>query len=105
MVLFVFQLYPVCSFGKIINLGVGIVSSERVKPYSSQFLTINFIAGTVDAFTSLECEVAYLPTFSSPGETDFRLLVSGGTERKLKCIAKVFHSACNDSFVLVSEPF
>ena len=31
MVLFVFQFYPVCNFGKFINCGVGTVRSERVK--------------------------------------------------------------------------
>ena len=47
-------------------------------------------AGTVDAFTSLECEVVYQPTFSAPEETDFLLHVTGGSDLKLKCLAKVF---------------
>ena len=46
--------------------------------------------GTVDAFSGLECEVVYQPTFSAPEETDFLLHVTGGTDLKLKCIAKVF---------------
>ena len=47
------------------------------------------ILGTVDAFTSLECEVVYQPTFSAPEETDFLVHVTGGSDLKLKCIAKV----------------
>ena len=47
------------------------------------------VVGTVDAFTALECEVVYQPTFSAPEETDFLLHVTGGSDFKLKCIAKV----------------
>ena len=47
------------------------------------------IIGTVDAFTSLECEVVYQPTFSAPEETDFLVHVTGGSDLKLKCTAKV----------------
>lgn len=47
------------------------------------------IVGTVDAFTSLECEVVYQPTFSAPEETDFLVHVTGGGDLKLKCMAKV----------------
>ena len=36
-VLFVFQFYPVCNFGKFINFGLGTVRSERVK---QQFIAI-----------------------------------------------------------------
>ena len=31
VVLFVFQFYPVCTFGKFINFGLGTVRSERVE--------------------------------------------------------------------------
>ena len=31
MVLFVFQVYPVCNFGKFISFGLGTVRRERVK--------------------------------------------------------------------------
>ena len=34
VVLFVFQFYPVCNFGKFIFLGLGAVRSERVNPLS-----------------------------------------------------------------------
>ena len=47
------------------------------------------VVGTVDAFTSLECEVVYQPTFSAPEETDFLVHVTGGSDLKLKCMAKV----------------
>ena len=47
------------------------------------------VAGSVDAFTSLECEVVYQPTFSAPEETDFLVHVTGGSDLKLKCVAKV----------------
>lgn len=45
--------------------------------------------GTVDAFTSLKCEVVYQPTFSAPEETDFLIHVTGGSDLKLTCVAKV----------------
>lgn len=48
------------------------------------------VVGTVDAFTSLECEVVYQPTFSAPEETDFLVHVTGGSDLKLKCMAKVY---------------
>ena len=31
MVLFIFQFYPVCNFGQVINFGLGTVRNERVK--------------------------------------------------------------------------
>ena len=31
VVLFVFQFYPVCNFGKFISFGLGTIRSERVK--------------------------------------------------------------------------
>ena len=54
--------------------------------YSSVLIVV---AGTVDAFTALECEVVYQPAFSAPQETDFLLHVTGGSDLKLKCVAKV----------------
>lgn len=50
--------------------------------------------GTVDAFTSLECEVIYQPTFSAPDETDFLVHVTGGSDLKLKCMAKLGSAHC-----------
>ena len=51
--------------------------------------SLYFLLGTVDAFTGLECEIVYQPTFSAPDETDFLLHVTGGSDLKLKCLAKV----------------
>lgn len=50
--------------------------------------------GTVDAFTSLECEVVYQPTFSAPEETDFLVHVTGGSDLKLTCVAKLSSTHC-----------
>ena len=38
MVLFVFQFYPVCNFGKFISYGFGTVQSEKVKRLLSYVL-------------------------------------------------------------------
>ena len=54
--------------------------------YSSVLIVV---AGTVDAFAALECEVVYQPAFSAPQETDFLIHVTGGSDLKLKCVAKV----------------
>lgn len=51
-------------------------------------------SGSVDAFTGLECEVVYQPTFSAPDETDFLLHVTGGSDLKLKCLAKLGSAHC-----------
>ena len=42
VVLFVFQFYPVCNFGKFIIFGLGTVKSERVKLrcYTNEILQI-----------------------------------------------------------------
>ena len=32
MELFVFQVYPICNFGKFVNFGLGTVWRERAKP-------------------------------------------------------------------------
>ena len=57
--------------------------------WTDKNFTVFDIVGTVDAFTSLECEVVYQPTFSASEETDFLVHVTGGSDLKLRCIAKV----------------
>ena len=61
--------------------------------------------GTVDAFTSLECEVVYQPTFSAPQETDFLVHVTGGSDLKLKCMAKVHakYKSSSDGMLSVAK--
>ena len=59
MVLFVFQFYPVCNFGKCINFGLGTVSSEMVKEsvknalQKSRKVNLVFVRRGVDG--SLHC--------------------------------------------------
>mgnify|MGYP007020698694 CR=1 FL=1 len=65
----------------------------RVTQMNNLILKICFL-GTVDAFTSLECEVVYQPTFSAPEETDFLIHVTGGSDLKLTCVAKVIIHWC-----------
>ena len=68
--------------------------------------TVFVILGTVDAFTSLECEVVYQPTFSAPEETDFLVHVTGGSDLKLKCTAKVqaiYQSSSQGNAVYIFE--
>uniref|UniRef100_F7F8R3 Cilia and flagella associated protein 47 n=1 Tax=Callithrix jacchus TaxID=9483 RepID=F7F8R3_CALJA len=45
--------------------------------------------GTVEAYSSLECEVTWQPGFSSPEEGEFNLHVLKGNMLKLKCVAHV----------------
>ena len=68
---------------------VGSRPMKRKKNLHGMFKCLNVVVGTVDAFTALECEVVYQPAFSAPQETDFLLHVSGGSDLKLKCVAKV----------------
>ena len=68
---------------------VGSRPLKRKKHFHRMFKCLIVVAGTVDAFTALECEVVYQPAFSAPQETDFLLHVTGGSDLKLKCVAKV----------------
>ena len=68
---------------------MGSEAMKRKKSLHGIFKCFFVIAGTVDAFTALECEVVYQPAFSAPQETDFLLHVTGGSDLKLKCVAKV----------------
>jgi hypothetical protein len=45
--------------------------------------------GTVDAFSSLCCEVVFHPSFFAPLDGEFALRVDGGITQKLHCHAKV----------------
>ncbi|XP_063136439.1 cilia- and flagella-associated protein 47 isoform X2 [Rattus norvegicus] len=54
--------------------------------------TIRPAKGIVDPYCSLECEVNWLPGFSSPDRGEFLLQVSGGNTLTLKCIAHVGHT-------------
>ncbi|XP_043927775.1 cilia- and flagella-associated protein 47 [Protopterus annectens] len=53
--------------------------------------------GIVDAFSDLECEVVWHPSFFSPEEGEFDLHVHQGNTVQLKCIAKV--PPCNVQFL------
>ncbi|PFX34680.1 Calponin-likey domain-containing protein 2 [Stylophora pistillata] len=68
------------------------LSSDKVLLRPSSGLLVD--SGTVDAFTSLECEVVYQPTFSAPEETDFLVHVTGGSDLLLTCIAKLGSAHC-----------
>ncbi|XP_052518697.1 cilia- and flagella-associated protein 47 [Budorcas taxicolor] len=48
--------------------------------------------GTVEPYSSLECEVTWQPAFDSPERGEFILHVSEGNTLKLKCLAHLGHS-------------
>lgn len=54
----------------------------------SYFFSV-FSVGTVDAYCSLECEVTWQPSVSSPEKGEFILQVSEGNMLTLKCVAHV----------------
>ena len=45
--------------------------------------------GTVDAFSSLECEVVFYPSYSASFDEDFVAQVENGNKLLLKCSAEV----------------
>ncbi|XP_069746190.1 cilia- and flagella-associated protein 47-like isoform X2 [Narcine bancroftii] len=47
--------------------------------------------GTVDAFSDLECEVVWHPSFFSPGKGEFDLIVHDGAKTRLKCVVELGH--------------
>ena len=47
------------------------------------------VPGTVEAFSSLDCEVVFYPSFGSSKTTQFALHVEGGNQPKLLCQAQV----------------
>ncbi|XP_045850701.1 cilia- and flagella-associated protein 47 [Meles meles] len=48
--------------------------------------------GTVEPYSSLECEVTWLPGFSSPERGEFVLHVNEGNTLTLKCVAHLGHT-------------
>jgi hypothetical protein len=47
------------------------------------------VVGTVEPFSSLDCEVVFYPSFGSSRTTQFALHVEGGNQAKLLCQAQV----------------
>ena len=47
------------------------------------------VSGSVEAFSSLDCEVVFYPSFGSSKTTQFALHVEGGNQPKLLCQAQV----------------
>ena len=61
MVLFVFQSYPFCYFGKYINFALGTVRSERVKCFFEMFEHIshvNFAGVSVTKQYIVQCKLS-----------------------------------------------
>ncbi|KAG8508070.1 Cilia- and flagella-associated protein 47, partial [Galemys pyrenaicus] len=54
--------------------------------------SISPVKGAVDPFSSLECEVTWQPSFSSPERGEFILHVSEGNMMTLKCVAHLGHT-------------
>ncbi|XP_012585704.1 PREDICTED: calponin homology domain-containing protein 2 [Condylura cristata] len=50
------------------------------------------VKGAVDPYSSLECEVTWQPSFSSPERGEFILHVAEGNMMRLKCVAHVGHT-------------
>ena len=53
------------------------------------FQYLRYILGTVEAFSSLDCEVVFYPSYGSSTTTQFALHVEGGNQPKLLCQAQV----------------
>lgn len=62
-----------------------------IKMWSMSVLS-KFSIGTVEPYSSLECEVTWLPGFSSPERGEFVLHVNEGNTLTLKCVAHVMIS-------------
>ena len=45
--------------------------------------------GVIPAFSELDCQVVFHPSFGAPPEADFFLQVHGGNQLRLRSIAKV----------------
>nr|XP_058147688.1 cilia- and flagella-associated protein 47 [Dasypus novemcinctus] len=63
------------------------VNTERGMAFSIRPAT-----GIVEAYSSLECEVTWQPSFSSPEKGEFVLQVNEGKTSKLKCVAHLGHT-------------
>ncbi|XP_039112210.1 cilia- and flagella-associated protein 47 [Hyaena hyaena] len=63
------------------------VDTERGMAFS-----IRPAKGTVEPYSSLECEVTWQPGFSSPEKGEFVLHVNEGNTMTLKCVAQVGHT-------------
>lgn len=59
--------------------------------------------GTVEPYSSLECEVTWQPGFSYPERGEFILHVDEGNTLTLKCVARVIISLDYDFYFEVSE--
>ncbi|XP_013416633.1 cilia- and flagella-associated protein 47 isoform X1 [Lingula anatina] len=78
----------------------GIITLSNVLNYPAEFtwqpilgelgtaFSIRPATGTVDAFTDLDCEVVFHPSFMAPDDGKFALQVHGGNGLHLKCKAE-----------------
>ncbi|XP_075873511.1 cilia- and flagella-associated protein 47-like [Nelusetta ayraudi] len=62
---------------------------QPVVTESGILFSVRPATGVVDPYSELDCEVVWHPSFSSPTEGDFDLLVHNGNVQRLHCIAKV----------------
>uniref|UniRef100_A0A8C9P009 Uncharacterized protein n=1 Tax=Spermophilus dauricus TaxID=99837 RepID=A0A8C9P009_SPEDA len=65
---------------------------QPVNTIKGMAFSIRPATGTVEAYSSLECEVMWQPSFNSPEKGDFILNVSEGNTLTLKCVAHVIIS-------------
>lgn len=67
------------------------IKINTIKIRSMSFLSKSSV-GTVEPYSSLECEVTWQPGFSSPERGEFILHVNEGNTMILKCVAQVMIS-------------
>ncbi|XP_058441727.1 cilia- and flagella-associated protein 47 isoform X2 [Marmota monax] len=65
---------------------------QPVNTIKGMAFSIRPATGTVEAYSSLECEVMWQPSFNSPEKGDFILNVSEGNTLTLKCVAHIGHT-------------
>ncbi|XP_029785500.1 cilia- and flagella-associated protein 47 [Suricata suricatta] len=65
---------------------------EPVNTEGGMAFSIRPAKGTVDPYSSLECEVTWQPGFSSPENGEFVLHVNEGKTVTLKCVAQIGHT-------------
>ena len=55
-------------------------------------------SGVIPAFSELDCQVVFHPSFAAPPEADFFLQVHGGNQLRLRSLAKVrLHSHSHET--------
>lgn len=73
------------------------IKINTIKIWSMSVLSKSSV-GTVEPYSSLQCEVTWQPGFSSPERGEFVLHVNEGNTMTLKCVAQVMISIGYDFY-------